>query len=148
MLNHPKSSELIGVTAGSSHSRIPYPLADGYEKLEKQALSPPLNRHSILSACHSAVKSEMSALLCHVIVLPLERHMLRHFGTATSSEEKSMSALRPLRNFWILWVTAMVLACFSNAAAQARYKVQDLGVQHPDNLGMAMGLNNSGWRSE
>jgi hypothetical protein len=49
-----------------------------------------------------------------------------------------MSALRRLRNFWILWVTAMVLACFSNAVAQARYKVQDLGVQHPDNLGMAM----------
>jgi probable HAF family extracellular repeat protein len=39
----------------------------------------------------------------------------------------------------------MVLACFSNAFAQARYKVQDLGVQHPDNLGMAMGLNNLGW---
>ncbi len=39
----------------------------------------------------------------------------------------------------------MVLASFSNAVAQASYKVQDLGVQHPDNLGMAMGLNNSGW---
>jgi probable HAF family extracellular repeat protein len=39
----------------------------------------------------------------------------------------------------------MVLACFSNAVAQASYKVQDLGVQHPDNLGMAMGLNNQGW---
>jgi probable HAF family extracellular repeat protein len=39
----------------------------------------------------------------------------------------------------------MVLACFSNAVAQSKYKVQDLGVQHPDNLGMAMGLNNHGW---
>jgi probable HAF family extracellular repeat protein len=39
----------------------------------------------------------------------------------------------------------MVLACFSNAVAQASYTVQDLGVQHPDNLGMAMGLNNYGW---
>jgi probable HAF family extracellular repeat protein len=39
----------------------------------------------------------------------------------------------------------MVLGCFSNAVAQASYKVQDLGVQHPDNLGMAMGLNNYGW---
>ncbi len=27
----------------------------------------------------------------------------------------------------------------------SEYEVQDLGVQHPDNLGMAMGLNNSGW---
>ncbi len=56
-----------------------------------------------------------------------------------------MSTLRQLRNFWIPWVTTIVLACFSNAVAQARYKVQDLGVQHPDNLGMAMGLNNHGW---
>jgi probable HAF family extracellular repeat protein len=50
-----------------------------------------------------------------------------------------------LGNFWILWVTTIVLACFSNAVGQAKYKVQDLGVQHPDNLGMAMGLNNYGW---
>jgi probable HAF family extracellular repeat protein len=40
---------------------------------------------------------------------------------------------------------AMVLGCFSNAVAQASYKVQDLGVQNPDDLGMAMGLNNYGW---
>jgi probable HAF family extracellular repeat protein len=39
----------------------------------------------------------------------------------------------------------MILACFSSAVAQARYRVQDLGVQRPDNLGMAMGLNNYGW---
>jgi len=39
----------------------------------------------------------------------------------------------------------MVLACFSNAVAQASYKVKDLGVRHPDNLGMVMGLNNYGW---
>jgi probable HAF family extracellular repeat protein len=56
-----------------------------------------------------------------------------------------MKTLRQLGNFWILWVATMVLACFSNAVAQASYKVQDLGVQHPDNLGMAMGLNNYGW---
>jgi probable HAF family extracellular repeat protein len=56
-----------------------------------------------------------------------------------------MSAPRRLPNFSILWVTTVVLVCFSNAVGQASYKVQDLGVQHPDNLGMAMGLNNSGW---
>lgn len=56
-----------------------------------------------------------------------------------------MSTLKRLRNSWTVWVTTIVLACFSNAAAQARYKVQDLGVQRPDNLGMAMGLNNHGW---
>jgi probable HAF family extracellular repeat protein len=56
-----------------------------------------------------------------------------------------MCALRRLPNFWILWVTTMVLACLGNAVGQARYKVQDLGVQHPDNLGMPMGLNNYGW---
>jgi len=58
---------------------------------------------------------------------------------------QDVRTIRQLRNVWILPVTAMVLACFSNAVAQARYKVQDLGVQHPDNLGMAMGLNNFGW---
>jgi len=89
----------------------------------------------------------MPVLLCHVIVLPVERHMLPSFrhGNFHGTKRGNMSALRRLRNFWILWVTAMVLACFSNAVAQARYKVQDLGVQHPDNLGMAMGLNNYGW---
>jgi hypothetical protein len=56
-----------------------------------------------------------------------------------------MRAVRRLRNSWILWVTTIVLVCFSNAVAQASYKVQDLGVQHPDNFGMAMGLNNYGW---
>jgi probable HAF family extracellular repeat protein len=55
-----------------------------------------------------------------------------------------MSTFTHMRNFWILSVTTIVLACFSNAFAQARYTVQDLGVQQPDNLGMAMGLNNSG----
>ena len=58
---------------------------------------------------------------------------------------QSVRTIRQLGNFWILSVTAMVLGCFSNAVAQARYKIQDLGVQHPDNLGMAMGLNNYGW---
>jgi len=56
-----------------------------------------------------------------------------------------MGTLRQLRNFWIPWVTTIVLVCFSNAFAQASYKVQDLGVQNPDNLGMVMGLNNHGW---
>jgi probable HAF family extracellular repeat protein len=56
-----------------------------------------------------------------------------------------MSTLRQLRNFWIPAVMTIILACFSNAVAQASYKVQDLGVRHPDDLGMAMGLNNYGW---
>ena len=56
-----------------------------------------------------------------------------------------MTTLRLFRNFWMLGVATMVLVCFSNAVAQSKYKVQDLGVQHPDNLGMAMGLNNHGW---
>jgi len=39
----------------------------------------------------------------------------------------------------------MVLACFSNAVAQASYKVTDLGHLNDSNLGCAMGLNNRGW---
>ena len=56
-----------------------------------------------------------------------------------------MSTLRRLRNFWIPWVTTIVLACFSNAVAQASYRVTDLGTEGNDNLGCAMSVNNQGW---
>jgi probable HAF family extracellular repeat protein len=56
-----------------------------------------------------------------------------------------MSAVKRLRNSWILWVTTIVLACFSNAVAQARYKVTDLGSEGNDDLGCAMSVNNEGW---
>jgi len=57
-----------------------------------------------------------------------------------------MNTLRQLRNFWIPWVTTIVLACFSDAVAQTSYKVTDLGVPLNDgNLGCAMSLNNQGW---
>jgi probable HAF family extracellular repeat protein len=55
-----------------------------------------------------------------------------------------MSTLK-LRNFWILWVTTMVLACFSNAVAQGSYKVADLGVLQNGGFGCAMSVNNHGW---
>jgi probable HAF family extracellular repeat protein len=57
-----------------------------------------------------------------------------------------MRTLRQLRNFWMLWVTTMVLACFSDAVAQTSYKITDLGTNNSkDNFSMAMGLNNQGW---
>jgi hypothetical protein len=56
-----------------------------------------------------------------------------------------MSALRRLRNFSILWVTTVVLACFGNAVAQAGYRVTDLGTEGNDNLGCAMSVNDQGW---
>jgi hypothetical protein len=56
-----------------------------------------------------------------------------------------MSAVRRLWNFWVLWVTTIVLACFSNAVAQASYRVTDLGAEGNDNLGCAMSLNDQGW---
>src|ERR1700739_2385400 len=56
-----------------------------------------------------------------------------------------MSMLRRLRNFWILWITTIVLACFGNAFAQTSYKVTDLGSEGNDNLGCAMSVNNEGW---
>src|SRR5262249_29709701 len=57
-----------------------------------------------------------------------------------------MNTLRQLRNFWIPWVTTIVLACFSNAVAQTSYKITDLGTnKSTDNFSMAMGLNNQGW---
>jgi len=57
-----------------------------------------------------------------------------------------MRTLRQLRNCWILLVTTIVLACFSNAVAQASYRVTDLGVnKSKHNFSMVMGLNNRGW---
>jgi len=56
-----------------------------------------------------------------------------------------MSTLRRFRNFWIPWATTIVLACFSNAVAQASYRVTDLGAEGSDNLGCAMSVNNQGW---
>jgi probable HAF family extracellular repeat protein len=57
-----------------------------------------------------------------------------------------MNTRRQLRNFWIAFVATMVLACFSDAAAQTSYKITDLGTNNnKDNFSMAMGLNNQGW---
>ena len=56
-----------------------------------------------------------------------------------------MSTLRQLRNFWIPWVTMIVLACFSDAVAQVSYTVTDLGDLGNGNLGCAMGVNDRGW---
>lgn len=57
-----------------------------------------------------------------------------------------MATLRHLMNFWLPWVTTIVLTFLNTAAAQARYKVADLGVLHSDdNLGCAMSVNDQGW---
>ncbi len=56
-----------------------------------------------------------------------------------------MSTHKRLRNFWIPWVTTIVLACFSNAVAQAGYRVTDLGTEGNDNGACAMSVNNQGW---
>src|SRR5215831_407199 len=56
-----------------------------------------------------------------------------------------MSTLRQLRNFWIPWVTTIVLACFSDTVAQVSYTVTDLGSIHNGNLRCAMAVNNQGW---
>ena len=56
-----------------------------------------------------------------------------------------MNTLRRLRNFWVPWVATMVLACLSNAGAQARYRVTDLGTEGSNDLGCAMSLNSYGW---
>ena len=57
-----------------------------------------------------------------------------------------MNLLKQLRNFWILLVATIVLACSSNAVAQTSYKITDLGfIKSTDNFNMVMGLNNQGW---
>lgn len=67
-----------------------------------------------------------------------------HLGRETLPA-RDMSALRRLRNFWMLRVTAMVPPCFSQAVAQTRYKVTDWGVLHNGRLSCAMAVNHQGW---
>ena len=56
-----------------------------------------------------------------------------------------MSTHKRLRKFWILWVTTIVLACFSDAVGQGSYQVTDLGTLNGDNFSCAMTVNNHGW---
>lgn len=57
-----------------------------------------------------------------------------------------MNRLKRLRSLWIPAVATIVLGCFSDARAQIRYKITDLGTNNSkDNFSMAMGLNNQGW---
>ena len=56
-----------------------------------------------------------------------------------------MNTLKQLWKFWIPCVTTIVLGCFSDAAAQVRYQVADLGTLHDGFFGCTMGLNNHGW---
>ena len=48
----------------------------GYEKLEKQPFLLFWGRPKRLLVCHSASKAEMSGLLCHVIAVNVEYHVL------------------------------------------------------------------------
>ncbi|MCU1307583.1 MAG: hypothetical protein JWN45_2278 [Acidobacteriaceae bacterium] len=56
-----------------------------------------------------------------------------------------MNTLRRLRNLWIPCVTTIVLGCFSDAVAQVRYHVEDLGTLEDGFFGCTMGVNNHGW---
>jgi probable HAF family extracellular repeat protein len=56
-----------------------------------------------------------------------------------------MNTLRRLRNLWIPCVMTIVLGCFSDAVAQVRYQVEDLGTLQDGFFGCTMGVNNHGW---
>jgi probable HAF family extracellular repeat protein len=56
-----------------------------------------------------------------------------------------MRMIKQLRSFWILWVTTIVMACFSDAVAQTSYKVTDLGRGESENEACAMSVNDEGW---
>jgi hypothetical protein len=104
-----------------------------YGKLEKQALWSFLTRPRKLLIHHSASKPEMLGLLCHVIVVErgaqsaslLERRVIRGLNRQSSrhgdfhvTKRRYMNILRQLRNYWIPWVTTIVLVCFNPAVAQ------------------------------
>ena len=55
-----------------------------------------------------------------------------------------MSSRKWLRNFSIAWVMTIVLGGFSDAVAQVRYHVEDLGTLEEGFFGCTMGVNNHG----
>ena len=70
-------SQLIGLTLGrSTFSNFVTSRRCVYEKLEKKPVRSFRDRPRTLLVRHSAAQSEMSGLLCHVIVLQVESHML------------------------------------------------------------------------
>jgi hypothetical protein len=56
-----------------------------------------------------------------------------------------MKKPRQVWSLWIPWVTAMALACFSDAGAQIRYRVIDLGTEPNHTFSMVMSINDQGW---
>src|SRR6266478_8002306 len=82
----------------------------------------------------------------------LERRVVRDLNRQSSQrgdfhrrKREDMNTRRQLWKFWIPCVTMIVLGCFSDAVAQVRYQVTDLGTLNGDNFSCAMGLNNHGW---
>jgi len=55
-----------------------------------------------------------------------------------------MSMFRQLRKLWMLWTT-VILACLTNAVAQTRYIVTDLGNEEGEDAACAMSVNDEGW---
>jgi len=51
---------------------------------------------------------------------------------------------KQLRKLWMLWTT-VILACFTNAVAQTRYIVTDLGREEGNDAACAMSVNDEGW---
>ena len=69
-----------------------------------------------------------------------------HFGTATSPGGKeNMNTLIQLRNFSIPLVATIVLVFSSDAGAQTRYRVTDMGREEGQNAACAMSVNDGGW---
>ena len=58
-----------------------------------------------------------------------------------------MKLIKQLRSFWVLRVTTIVLACFSNAVAQTSYKVTDLGRKVKMRLVLCPSMIKAGRRS-
>jgi probable HAF family extracellular repeat protein len=56
-----------------------------------------------------------------------------------------MNTLRQLRNLWTPLVATIVLACSTDAVAQTRYQVTDLGREEGQNAACAMSINDEGW---
>jgi hypothetical protein len=101
-----------------------------------------------------SLNKELSS--CEPILLPIPRKLSkrrvepdvdcqpsRHHDF--TGGKRDMSTLLQIRNFWLPWVTTIILACASDAVAQTGYKVTDLGTLGNDNERGADKLRGDGY---
>jgi hypothetical protein len=93
---------------------------------------PQVSLNNDLSSCEPILLSSPRKLSQRRVEPDAGCQPSRHHDSTGGKQD--MSTLRKFRNFWLPPVTAIILACSSDAGAQTSYKVTDLGTLGNDNM--------------